>query len=41
VWARDMGKEQNAELLQYFSKRRTWLMFGDDSPPRLEPYPAD
>jgi hypothetical protein len=41
VWARDMGKEQNAELLQYFSQRRTWLMFGDDSPPRLEPYPAD
>ena len=41
VWARDMGKEQNEELLRYFSTRHTWLMFGDDSPPHLEPYPAN
>ena len=41
VWARDMGKAQNAELLRYFNTRHTWLMMGDDSPPRLEPYPAD
>lgn len=41
VWARDMGKEQNGELLRYFSGRHVWLMLGDDSPPHLEPYPAD
>ncbi len=41
VWARDMGKEQNQELLRYFSSRHAWLMLGDDSPPHLEPYPAE
>jgi len=41
VWARDMGKERNQELLQYFSHRRAWLMSGDDSPPLLEPYPSN
>jgi len=38
VWARDMGKEQNQELLQYFRSRHAWLMLGDDSPPHLESY---
>ena len=38
VWARDMGKEQNQELLQYFHGRHAWLMLGDDSPPHLESY---
>ena len=41
VWARDMGKEQNGELLRYFNQRKAWLMMGDDSPPRIEPYPED
>ena len=41
VWARDMSKVQNQELLRYFSSRHAWLMFGDDSPPRLEPYPEN
>lgn len=41
VWARDMGKEQNQELLHYFEDRHAWLMFGDESPPQLEPYPAN
>ena len=41
VWARDMGKEQNLELLRYFHDRRVWLMSGDESPPQLEPYPAN
>lgn len=39
VWARDMGKEQNEELLRYFAGRHIWLLLGDDSPPPLEPYP--
>jgi hypothetical protein len=41
VWARDMGKEQNLELLRYFRDRHVWLMSGDESPPQLEPYPAN
>jgi len=41
VWARDMGEKQNEELLQYFRGRHVWLMLGDHSPPRLEPYSAN
>jgi hypothetical protein len=41
VCARDMGKEQNQELLRYFHGRHAWLMSGDDSPPELEPYPVN
>jgi len=41
IWARDMGKEQNLELLQYFRDRHAWLMSGDESPPHLEPYPVN
>ena len=41
VWARDMGKEQNQELLRYFHGRHAWLMSGDESPPQLEPYPVN
>ncbi|MGB2602887.1 MAG: hypothetical protein WBC78_04795 [Candidatus Sulfotelmatobacter sp.] len=38
VWARDMGDQQNQVLLRYFNGRHAWLMQGDDTPPRLEPY---
>lgn len=41
VWARDMGKSANEELLRYFNTRHAWLMYGDESPPRLEPYPQN
>jgi hypothetical protein len=41
VWARDMGKQQNQELLQYFGKRHAWVVSGDESPPALEPYPSN
>ena len=37
VWARDMGK-QNAELLQYFSNRKAWLVEPDNLPVKLMPY---
>ena len=40
VWARDMGEQQNQELLRYFSKRRAWVLYADESPPRLVPYPG-
>ena len=26
VWARDMGRDRNAELVSYFSDRRPWLL---------------
>jgi hypothetical protein len=38
VWARDMGAEQNQELLRYFNSRHAWLLFGDEVPPKLQPY---
>jgi hypothetical protein len=41
VWARDMGQQQNQELLRYFSERRVWVLYADESPPRLEPYPEN
>jgi hypothetical protein len=37
VWARDMGPEQNQELLNYFVKRSVWLLQPDNSPPQLTP----
>lgn len=39
VWARDLGDQQNQELLQYFAARNVWLLNGDDSPSKLLPYP--
>jgi hypothetical protein len=41
VWARDMGEEQNQELLRYFSARHAWVLYADESPPRLAPYPEN
>jgi hypothetical protein len=38
VWARDMGDQQNQELLHYFNGRHVWVMYGDEVPPKLEPY---
>jgi hypothetical protein len=38
VWARDMGNERNQELLRYFDRRHAWIMYGDEAPPRLQPY---
>jgi hypothetical protein len=40
VWARDMGEQQNQELLRYFNTRRVWQLNGDNSPPTLNPYPV-
>jgi hypothetical protein len=41
VWARDMGNEQNQELLQYFKNRHVWRINGDDPHPSLDAYSAD
>ena len=38
VWARDMGVDQNQELLRYYGDRRVWLLEADEVPARLAPY---
>jgi hypothetical protein len=38
VWARDMGREDNKELIQYFHDRSAWFLEGDRPEPRLQPY---
>ncbi|HWC98089.1 MAG TPA: hypothetical protein VG456_15120 [Candidatus Sulfopaludibacter sp.] len=40
VWARDMGKDQNAELIDYFRDRKVWLVEPDAKPLSLQPYPT-
>jgi hypothetical protein len=37
VWARDMGEQNNQQLLEYFYDRRVWRVNPDRYPPRLEP----
>ena len=38
VWARDMGAERNAELIQYFKDRHVWLLEPDNKPPKRFAY---
>jgi hypothetical protein len=38
VWARDMGDDQNQELLRYYNHRRVWLLDADAIPPQVSPY---
>jgi hypothetical protein len=38
VWARDMGRQANQELLDYYTGRQIWRLYADEKPPRLEPY---
>lgn len=40
VWARDMGADNNRELLSYFKSRAVWLVDADVSPVRPKPYKA-
>jgi hypothetical protein len=39
VWARDMGKDDNQELLHYFRDRKVWLVEGDGPVREPLPYP--
>ncbi len=38
VWARDLGHEQNQELLNYYPDRNAWLLAPDEQPPSITPY---
>ncbi|HKE27972.1 MAG TPA: hypothetical protein VKB88_36715 [Bryobacteraceae bacterium] len=38
VWARDLGVQQNEELLRYYPDRSVWLLEPDARPPSLTPY---
>ena len=38
VWARDMGTQNNEDLIRYFAGRHAWLLEPDYNPVRLSPY---
>jgi hypothetical protein len=40
IWARDLGKSSNQDLLDYFPGRKVWRLDADDRPPNLESYEA-
>jgi hypothetical protein len=39
VWARDMGREHNEELIRYYKDRRVWVVEVDDRTAKLDAYP--
>ena len=39
VWARDMGAEENYELIEYFKNRHVWLVEPNGKPARVMAYP--
>ncbi len=41
LWARDMGREQNRELIRYFKDRKVWFVESDRTDPVLSPYPSE
>jgi hypothetical protein len=41
IWARDMGKQANEQLVRRYHQRRIWYVDQDDGIRRLRPYPDD
>jgi hypothetical protein len=41
VWARDMGREMNQELLNYYPGRHFWTVHASASTPVLESYDSN
>ena len=39
VWAREMGRADNLELIAHYADRKVWLVEPDASPARVSPYP--
>jgi hypothetical protein len=40
IWARDMGPQQNAQLIRYYNNRAVWLVQPDKTPVQVTPYPV-
>ena len=38
VWAREMSREKNRKLIEYFKDRQVWLVEPDKHPPGIRPY---
>jgi hypothetical protein len=41
VWAQDMGREENLELINYFKSRNVWLVQPDVNPFQVTPLPDE
>ncbi len=41
VWAREMGPQQDQELIDSYRDRHLWLVEADRNPPALSPYPLN
>jgi hypothetical protein len=39
IWARDMGSDENLQLIHYYKNRTVWLVQPDTKPVELTPYP--
>jgi hypothetical protein len=39
VWAREMSPAEDRDLVDYYPNRRVWIVYADESPPRLAPHP--
>jgi len=38
VWARDLGRDRNRELIRHFSDHNVWLVHADSHPPAISRY---